>query len=106
VLFSVVRLGQTVRPGDILGNVTDPITNEQNLIYAPVAGRVIGMAVNQVVMPGFAAFHLGTESQPGPQLAAAEAAPDEAGSDRQVEPRESNGNAPSATPVANGTDTE
>jgi predicted deacylase len=66
VLFSVVRLGQTVRAGDILGNVTDPITNEQNLIYAPVEGRVIGMAVNQVVMPGFAAFHLGTESQPGP----------------------------------------
>lgn len=65
VLFSVVRLGQTVRPGDILGNVTDPITNEQNLIYSPAEGRIIGMAVNQVVMPGFAAFHLGTESRPG-----------------------------------------
>lgn len=67
VLFSVVRLGQTVRSGDILGTVTDPISNEQNLIYSPVEGRVIGMAVNQVVMPGFAAFHLGTESQPGLQ---------------------------------------
>lgn len=65
VLFSVVRLGQTVRPGDILGTVTDPITNEQNLIYAPLEGRIIGMAVNQVVMPGFATFHLGTESRPG-----------------------------------------
>lgn len=71
VLFSVVRLGQTVRPGDILGNVTDPITNEQNLIHAPVEGRIIGMAVNQVVMPGFAAFHIGTEAQPGRQLALA-----------------------------------
>lgn len=71
ILFSVVRLGQTVRAGDILGNVTDPITNEQNLIYAPVEGRVIGMAVNQVVMPGFAAFHLGTESQPVPPEPAA-----------------------------------
>lgn len=69
VLFSVVRLGQTVRSGDILGTVTDPITNEQNLIYSPVEGRVIGMAINQVVMPGFAAFHLGTESQPGLQAA-------------------------------------
>lgn len=65
VLFSVVRLGQTVRTGDILGTVTDPISNEQNLIYAPLAGRIIGMAVNQVVMPGFATFHLGTESRPG-----------------------------------------
>jgi hypothetical protein len=92
VLFSVVRLGQTVRPGDILGNVTDPITNEQNLIYAPVEGRVIGMAVNQVVMPGFAAFHLGTESQPGPQAVVADAAADdEAGKDRDVESMDQNG---------------
>jgi predicted deacylase len=79
VLFAVVRLGQTVKPGDILGNVTDPITNEQNLILAPVDGRVIGMALNQVVMPGFAAFHLGTESKPGP------APTDEVGKDRDIE---------------------
>jgi len=92
VLFSVVRLGQTVRAGDILGNVTDPITNEQNLIYAPVDGRIIGMAVNQVVMPGFAAFHLGTESQPGPQLALADAPGDEEnGKGRNSESEESDG---------------
>lgn len=81
VLFSVVRLGQTVRAGDILGNVTDPITNEQNLIYSPVEGRVIGMAVNQVVMPGFAAFHLGTESQPGPPPPTQDAVAEETGKD-------------------------
>jgi predicted deacylase len=85
VLFSAVRLGQTVRAGDTLGTVTDPITNEENLILAPVDGRVIGMAVNQVVMPGFAAFHLGTEAQPGPVLAATDVATDEAGKDRDVE---------------------
>jgi len=97
VLFSVVRLGQTVRPGDILGNVTDPITNEQNLIYSPVAGRVIGMAVNQVVMPGFAAFHLGTESAPGPAQVSAEPVPDETGKDRDVEDApEANGNGENA----------
>jgi hypothetical protein len=91
VLFSVVRLGQTVRPGDILGTVTDPITNEQNLIYSPTEGRVIGMAVNQVVMPGFAAFHLGTESQPGPQAATQGLPDEENGKDRDVEVMESNG---------------
>ncbi len=86
VLFSVVRLGQTVRLGDILGNVTDPISNEQSLIYSPVGGRVIGMAVNQVVMPGFAAFHLGTESQPGPPIARDQGpADDETGKDRDIE---------------------
>jgi predicted deacylase len=66
VLFSVVRLGQTVGTGDILGTVTDPITNEQNLIYSPVRGRVVGMALNQVVMPGFATFNLGIEADSGP----------------------------------------
>lgn len=66
ILFSVVRLGQVVSTGDILGTVTDPITNEQNLIYSPVRGRVVGMALNQVVMPGFATFNLGIEADSGP----------------------------------------
>jgi hypothetical protein len=65
ILFSVVRLGQLVATGDILGTVTDPITNEQNLIYSPVRGRVVGMALNQVVMPGFATFNLGIEADSG-----------------------------------------
>jgi len=62
ILFSVVRLGQVVEPGDVLGTVTDPITNEQNLIYSPEKGRVLGMALNQVVMPGFASFRIGLET--------------------------------------------
>jgi len=66
ILFSLVRLGQLVSPGDILGTVTDPITNEQNLIYSPVRGRIVGMALNQVVMPGFATFNLGIEADSGP----------------------------------------
>ncbi len=66
ILFSLVRLGQEVEPGDVLGTVTDPITNQQNLIYASDFGRVLGMAVNQVVMPGFAAFRLGVETDGPP----------------------------------------
>ncbi len=69
ILFSLVRLGQEVEPGDVLGTVTDPITNEQNLIYASSLGRVLGMAVNQVVMPGFAAFRLGVETDGPPWTA-------------------------------------
>src|SRR5690606_20025205 len=30
ILFSLVRLGQIVSVGDVLGTVTDPISNEQN----------------------------------------------------------------------------
>ena len=66
ILFSLVRLGQVVSAGDILGTVTDPVTNNQNLIYSPVRGRVVGMALNQVVMPGFATFNLGIEAESGP----------------------------------------
>ncbi len=66
ILFSVVRLGQMVEPGDVLGTITDPITNEQNLIYSAERGRVLGMALNQVVMPGFAAFRLGVETDGPP----------------------------------------
>ena len=61
ILFSEVKLGQKVREGDLLGKVTDPITNIRKLILSPLNGRVIGMAVNQVVLPGFAAFHIGID---------------------------------------------
>jgi hypothetical protein len=59
VLLSDVKLGANVKVGDVLGTVTDPITNNSSNIVAPENGRVLGMALNQMVMPGFAAFHLG-----------------------------------------------
>lgn len=64
ILFSQVELGDNVSEGEILGTVADPITNEVSEIIAPFNGRIIGMAVNQVVMPGFAAYHLGISSPP------------------------------------------
>ena len=62
ILFSEVKLGKRVNVGDLLGTVTDPITNERLPIIASHKGRVIGMAVNQFVMPGFATFHIGLEA--------------------------------------------
>lgn len=59
ILFGSVDLGDRVDEGDLLGVVTDPITNIQSEIRSPTDGRIIGMALNQVVMPGFAAFHVG-----------------------------------------------
>jgi predicted deacylase len=58
------KLGDAVQVGDPLGTVTDPVTNERSTVIAPFRGRIIGMAVPQVVIPGFAAFHIGVE-QPG-----------------------------------------
>lgn len=62
MLISEVSLGQRVLAGQRLGRVIDPVENTERYILAPVAGRVIGMALNQVVLPGYAAFHLGTET--------------------------------------------
>ncbi len=62
ILFSVVGLGEKVKPGELLGTITDPITNVRSKLISPYNGRVIGMALNQVVMPGFAVFHVGIKA--------------------------------------------
>ncbi len=35
-------------------------------IRAPHAGRILGMALNQVVLPGFAAYRIGTQTTKKP----------------------------------------
>ncbi|MEQ8912057.1 MAG: succinylglutamate desuccinylase/aspartoacylase family protein [Pseudomonadales bacterium] len=62
ILAGEVKLGRRVQPGDVLGTVIDPISNEQNVILSPYQGRVIGMAMDQFVMPGYATFHIGIEA--------------------------------------------
>nr|MBV6629775.1 succinylglutamate desuccinylase/aspartoacylase family protein [Oceanococcus sp. HetDA_MAG_MS8] len=62
ILFSTVELGQKVRAGEVLGTVTDPLSNVYVEIASPIDGRVLGKALNQFVMPGFAAFRIGVET--------------------------------------------
>src|SRR5690606_36364785 len=62
ILFSKASLGQRVREGDVLGTVTDPITNSRTTIESPYHGRILGMALDQVVLPGFAAYHIGIQT--------------------------------------------
>ncbi|MDN6320699.1 MAG: succinylglutamate desuccinylase/aspartoacylase family protein [Marinobacter sp.] len=63
ILFSEVKLGAKVSEGQVLGYIADPITNAQHPIHSSSDGRIIGMAVDQVVMAGFAAYHIGTEAK-------------------------------------------
>lgn len=82
IFFTDTQLGDVVNAGDILGTVTDPLSNVRTDVIAPVRGRVLGKALNQFVMPGFAAFRLGVETSEE-QIAeepAATAAPDETSS--------------------------
>ncbi|WP_295361947.1 succinylglutamate desuccinylase/aspartoacylase family protein [Arenimonas sp.] len=62
LLISEVTLGQHVQAGQRLGRVIDPVANVERYLLAPVAGRVIGMSQNQVVLPGYAAYHLGIQT--------------------------------------------
>ncbi|WP_462330566.1 succinylglutamate desuccinylase/aspartoacylase family protein [Thiohalocapsa halophila] len=80
ILMTAVDLGSEVRQGDLLGRLIDPITNKTTPIQAPSDGRVIGMARNQVLMPGFAAYHLGRQGQ-GPDDRLAPPMPDNEFSD-------------------------
>ena len=66
ILLADVTLGSSVRRGDLLGTITDPMNNESTKLYSPHSGRIIGMARNQVVMPGFAAFHIGIQTSEAP----------------------------------------
>ena len=75
IIFSKVSLGSYVKQGQVLGTVTDPITNVRREIVSGYTGRIIGMALNQVVQPGFAAYHIGIKtpdeaiSEPASQIA-------------------------------------
>lgn len=80
MLFSRITLGQSVATGDLLGVVTDPITNQSNSIYSPKDAVVLGMALNQVMHPGFAAYHLGIAATVN-ETQQSDAGPEDFGSD-------------------------
>ncbi len=62
ILLSVVELNETIEKGQLLGRVVDPITNTSSDIISPYRGKILGKAIDQVVSPGFATFHVGIVS--------------------------------------------
>ena len=56
--FPTAELGDVVEKGELLGSVIDPLTDESFEVLSPIAGEVIGMAVAQPVLSGYALFHL------------------------------------------------
>jgi predicted deacylase len=64
IVFSTVKLGEQVKVGDLLGTVTNPITNVRTEIRSAYDGRILGMALNQVVQPGYATHHIGIAAPP------------------------------------------
>jgi predicted deacylase len=64
IMLAQAEIGDRVRVGDVLATVTNPISSHSRVLRSPHTGRVIGRAVNQVVIPGFAAFHIGLSLPP------------------------------------------
>ncbi len=56
--FPTAGLGDVVEKGEKLGVVVDPLTDESSDVVASVSGEIIGMAVAQPVLSGYALFHL------------------------------------------------
>jgi predicted deacylase len=56
--FPTRSLGDTVKTGEVLGSIIDPLTDESAQIISTLDGEIIGMAVSQPVLPGYALFHL------------------------------------------------
>tara|TARA_R110002049_G_scaffold124997_8_gene280541 strand:+ start:275 stop:1726 length:1452 start_codon:yes stop_codon:yes gene_type:complete len=59
LLISEVEVGERIWEGDVLGSMVNPITNESVDVISPYSGRVLGMALNQFMLPGYAAFNIG-----------------------------------------------
>ncbi|HKJ19628.1 MAG TPA: succinylglutamate desuccinylase/aspartoacylase family protein [Woeseiaceae bacterium] len=56
--FPTAKLGDIVRTGDSLGKIVDPLTDAVFEVISPIAGEIIGMAVPQPVLSGYALFNL------------------------------------------------
>ncbi len=59
ILMNKVKLGASVKEGEILAEVIDPISNEVDKVLSPINGTILGRAQNQFVSPGFALFRVG-----------------------------------------------
>jgi predicted deacylase len=59
IFLTDVKLGDRVKAGDLLGTVTDPVTDTAHEIRSDRAGMVIGAALPQVVLSGYGIFHIG-----------------------------------------------
>ena len=56
--FADAELGDKVAIGDKLGRIIDPLTDEVVDIVSSDSGEIIGMAVPQPVLSGYALFHI------------------------------------------------
>ena len=62
MLIGQSTLGSRVKQGEVLATIRDPISGDESPVMASANGKVIGLALNQMVLPGYAVYHLGKEA--------------------------------------------
>jgi len=62
IFLSRKRLGDAVQGGEVVGVIANPLTDQQTEIVASGAGRILGLASEQFVLPGYGVFHIGREA--------------------------------------------
>ena len=60
--FPSIELGDVVNKDGLLGTIIDPFTDETYEVISPIDGEVIGMAVPQPVLSGYALLHVAWHS--------------------------------------------
>lgn len=65
ILVTDTTLGQFVEEGELLGIITDPVRKERAYVNTAHRGRVIGMTLAPMMIPGSAAFHIGVDDGEG-----------------------------------------
>jgi predicted deacylase len=56
--FPSAGLGDVVEPGQRIGQIVDPLTDASFEVLSTVQGEIVGMALSQPVLSGYALFHV------------------------------------------------
>jgi len=66
IFISRKQNGDEVKAGEVIGVIANPLTEEEKPITCEVPARILGLASNQFVLPGYGVFHLGVAETPTP----------------------------------------
>lgn len=66
IFISNKQNGDEVKAGEVVGVIANPLTEEEKPIKCDVAARILGIASNQFVLPGYGVFHMGIEEAATP----------------------------------------
>ena len=64
IFISRKAIGDEVKAGEVIGVIANPLTEEEKPLVSAVDARILGLASNQFVLPGYGVFHLGVAESP------------------------------------------